>query len=351
MKGRNRQHRGLVRKTWRWSKRILKVAIALVVAYVMLWTIFEIMDWLCFGIPLPFGFDNSVIRSKVAEEKSDVGSKDLLDTTSLITQLPTDKAFDVVKKLPNTILPVTTEVPNVSNGSLPAKVILTTDVPKRVASATIESVTTTPIKTSKILVTSTPCPTSTPYFYTNTPSVTNTPKVTITPYVTSMIQKTSPVPQHITTKPNSEKTQRPVTLATFTPTPEPITGEFFVTSIVLTKEKFEEILANKGCNGNYTIENSVLKLKSETESTLINVTIYKETFEKMYEERVFIVEMPYKKISLLSIWQQLRETNTDRVELVWFVQDDEYKLKCIYKNNHFDWLYTLLSGERYEIIE
>lgn len=376
MKGRNGRRHGMARRTWRWSKRILKMAIVLIIAYAVMWIV-ELLDWFHFGIPFPFGFGNSVIEAKIGDDKNDGSPHDSeLTGTEAPTQHPTEMVTNLtdvqstVIPMIATTVPLATGKPSLTEESVVApnvpvyiiqnvtNTLLATSTPTGTSTVRVTntpnvtstvSVTNTPNVTSTISITNTPNVTST-ISLTNTPNVTSTVSLTNTPTVASTIQVTS-TPQQVTSKSTAEVVQKPIALATFTPTPEPITGEYFVYNVVLTKEKFEEILASSDDASEYTIENSILKLNTESKSTLMSVTIYKETFEKMYEERVFSIEIPYKKVSLLSIWQQLRETKTDRVELVWFVQDGEYKLKCVYKNNHFDWLYTLMSGERYEIIE
>lgn len=343
---------------------MLKMAIVLIIAYAVMWIV-ELLDWFHLGIPFPFGFGNSVIEAKIGDDKNDGSPHDSeLTGTEAPTQHPTEMVTNLtdvqstVIPMIATTVPLATGKPSLTEESVVApnvpvyiipnvtNTLLATSTPT--GTSTVR-VTNTPNVPSTVSVTNTPNVTST-ISITNTPNVPSTVSLTNTPTVASTIQVTS-TPQQVTSKSTAEVVQKPIALATFTPTPEPITGEYFVYNVVLTKEKFEEILASSDDASEYTIENSILKLNTESKSTLMSVTIYKETFKKMYEERVFSIEIPYKKVSLLSIWQQLRETNTDRVELVWFVQDDEYKLKCIYKNNHFDWLYTLLSGERYEIIE
>lgn len=364
MKGRNGRRHGMARRTWRRSKRMLKMAIVLIIAYAVMWIV-ELLDWFHFGIPFPFGFGNSVIEARISDGKNDGSPHDSeLTGTEAPTQPPTEMVTNLtdvqstVVPMIATAVPLATGKPSLTEESVATPNVLVYITPNATNTLLATStptgtstvrVTNTSNVTSTVSVTSTPTVAST-IRVTGTPNVTSTIPMTNTPTVASTIQVTS-TPQQVTSKPTAEVVQKPIALATFTPTPEPITGEYFVYNVILTKEKFEEILASRDDASEYTIENSILKLNTKSKSTLMNVTIYKETFEKMYEERVFSIEIPYKKVSLLSIWQQLRETNTDRVELVWFVQDDEYKLKCIYKNNHFDWLYTLLSGERYEIIE
>ncbi len=331
---------------------MLKMAIVLIIAYAVMWIV-ELLDWFHFGIPFPFGFGNSVIEARISDDKND-GSPHNSELTG--TEAPTQHPTEMVTNLTDvqsTVVPmIATNVPLATGKpSLTEESVATPNVPVYITPNATNTLlaTSTPTGTSTVRVTNTPTVAST-IRVTATPNVTSTISITNTPTVASTIQATSTL-QQVTSKPTAEVVQKPIALATFTPTPGPITGEYFVYNVMLTKEKFEEILASKEEASEYTIENSTLKLNTKSKSTLMNVTIYKETFEKMYEERVFSIEIPYKKVSLLSIWQQLRETKTDRAELVWFVQDGEYKLKCVYKNNHFDWLYTLMSGERYEIIE
>lgn len=116
----------------------------------------------------------------------------------------------------------------------------------------------------------------------------------------------------------------------------------------------DELILNGRVNvGNVEItsDNNTITVNSASDTDFVEFTLTREGFRKLVNFGFGSIEVPYRTISLYQVYLQIQETNTDYAQFEWFFDGVQYRYKAVIKNNYLDWLRSFPHGERYLIIE
>ena len=353
-----------MKKTWKFIKRCLKYTLIFLIVLIILWVLGilnYILGFFSFLPSINWG-PQIIINSPSDTPNEELKKSGNLEAENLTTILPTQKL--------STETPKSTSTPHVTSTSAVATVTPINTSTNLLTTPTITSTQTVSLTTSPTVV---PTPTYAP---TNTPvptiKITNTPNVE---YVNSAseiaFEYTNMFSTVIYTAPptnttpyvigNASTTEKP------TPTPEitlatlpPVQPKSIVTScsrvlfVDLTDELISTLVSTKNVEmPGLTIlyDSQRIYITPDDEKALVSFNITKSSFASLYKHEIYSILIPHRNIQLGDIYQQLRETNTDIAEIVWFYDNGEYKCKAVIKKNFLDWLFRFPHDERYIIIE
>lgn len=347
-----------MRKGLKWLKRLLKVALVVIVVLVVSWLL-GVFNWLGSffgflpGIPLPWlnGIENENAGQGDAHNSSKIDAEMLKHEGSL--------AGNAVNTGGN---PENTSDSNVDENMLEDTESFLEDDLQNADKSQLE---TPMLETNR--------DTTEPETAENSifmDALSQTPSVTLTPILTPTL---SPM---YTPNPNETKsgynlsndnsdnvdevtdnilaTELPI--ATLEPTRAPVVvnNQGDIVKFSFDDYVVDELILNGRANvGNVEItsDNNTITVNSASDTDFVEFTLTREGFRKLVNFGFGSIEVPYRTISIYQVYLQIQETNTDYAQFEWFFDGAQYRYKAVIKNNYLDWLRSFPHGERYLIIE
>lgn len=347
-----------MRKGLKWLKRLLKVALVVIVMLVLSWLL-GVFNWLGSffgflpGISIPWlnGIENENAGQGNAHNSSKIDAEMLKHEGSL--------AGNAVNTGEN---PENTSDSNVDENTLEDTESLLEDDLQNADKSQLGA--NTPAPSLEITKSET---TESSIFM---DALSQTPSVTLTPILTPTL---SPM---YTPNPNETKsgynlsndnsdnvdevtdsvfaTELPI--ATLEPTQAPVVvnNQGDIVKFSFDDYVVDELILNGRANvGNVeiTADNNTITVNSASDTDFVEFTLTREGFRKLVNFGFGSIEVPYRTISIYQVYLQIQETNTDYAQFEWFFDGVQYRYKAVIKNNYLDWLRSFPHGERYLIIE
>lgn len=357
-----------MRKGLKWLKRLLKVALVVIVVLVVSWLL-GVFNWLGSffgflpGISIPWlnGIENENAGQGDAHNSSKIDAEMLKHEGSL--------AGNAVNTGGN---PENTSDSNVDENTLEDTESLLEDDLQNADKSQLGA--NTPAPSLEITKSET---TESSIFMdalSQTPSVTLTP--ILTPTLSPALDQNSTGLQISTPEPNEAEssynlsndnsdnvdevtdnilaTELPI--ATLEPTRAPVVvnNQGDIVKFSFDDYVVDELILNGRANvGNVEItsDNNTITVNSASDTDFVEFTLTREGFRKLVNFGFGSIEVPYRTISIYQVYLQIQETNTDYAQFEWFFDGVQYRYKAVIKNNYLDWLRSFPHGERYLIIE
>lgn len=347
-----------MRKGLKWLKRLLKVALVVIVVLVVSWLL-GVFNWLGSffgflpGIPLPWlnGIENENAGQGDAHNSSKIDAEMLKHEGSF--------AGNAVNTGEN---PENTSDSNVDENMLEDTESLLEDDLQNADKSQLGV--NTPAPSLEITKSET---TESSIFM---DALSQTPSVTLTPILTPTLSPMyTPNPDEAESgynlsndnSDNSDEvtdnifaTELPI--ATLEPTQAPVVVNIQGDIVKFSFDDYvvDELILNGRVNvGNVEItsDNNTITVNSASDTDFVEFTLTKEGFRKLVNFGFGSIEVPYRTISIYQVYLQIQETNTDYAQFEWFFDGVQYRYKAVIKNNYLDWLRSFPHGERYLIIE
>lgn len=181
-----------------------------------------------------------------------------------------------------------------------------------------------------------------------------TEKITISPISTKTpepINKMEEFPLDIwVPKYTKEPINTPIPVPTIEPTPR---VSLSIQTIYLLQEELKIIISGETVKiDSWEIKRNKENIEVQGKEALFQTELTKLQIEELVENKITNLKIPYATISLYTLFSQIEETGTEKVLLKWYIDQNSYHLKAIFrkKNLFLDWL-SSLGRERSIIIQ